>query len=179
MSELKPCPFCGEMPKVNDWTLKGIFDKDVIDKRCFCENGECPVYLSKTIAIDDWNTRPIEDALNKRVAELSQAVGLITTLKPTMLMDTEHPLDMAKEVAEYVTARIAELEAEKECEMRVFKDGNAWCFVLPDFQDLQVSSSVWMKEGVLDKIYKELRSVRNEREIRTACERVGERVHRI
>ena len=57
---------------------------------------------------------------------------------------------------------IDELEAEKECEMRVFKDGNAWCFVLPDFQDLQVSSSVWMKEGVLDKIYKELRSVRNE-----------------
>ena len=50
-----------------------------------------------------------------------------------------------------------------KCEMRVFKDGNAWCFVLPDFQDLQVSSSVWMKEGVLDKIYKELRSVRNER----------------
>jgi hypothetical protein len=69
-------------------------------------------------------------------------------------------------------SRIAELEAAqrwipvseppKECEMRVFKDGNAWCFVLPDFQDLQVSSSVWMKEGVLDKIYKELRSVRNE-----------------
>ena len=61
-----------------------------------------------------------------------------------------------------LNARIAELETEKECEMRVFKDGNAWCFVLPDFQDLQVSSSVWMKEGVLDKIYKELRSVRNE-----------------
>ena len=61
-----------------------------------------------------------------------------------------------------LNARIAELETEKECEMRVFKDGNAWCFVLPDFQDLQVSSSVWMKEGVLDKIYKELRSVKNE-----------------
>ena len=67
---------------------------------------------------------------------------------------------------------IAELEAAqrwipvseppKKCEMRVFKDGNAWCFVLPDFQDLQVSPSVWMKKGVLDKIYKELRSVRDE-----------------
>jgi len=65
MSELKPCPFCGGMPKVNDWTLKGI-----TDKRCFCDNEKCPVYLSKTIAIDDWNTRPIEDALNKRIAEL-------------------------------------------------------------------------------------------------------------
>ena len=68
MSELKPCPFCGGMPKVNDWTLKGI-----TDKRCFCDNEKCPVYLSKTIAIDDWNTRPIEDALNKRIAELEAA----------------------------------------------------------------------------------------------------------
>ena len=46
-----------------------------------------------------------------RIAEFSQAVGLITTLKPTMVMDPEHPLDMAKEAAEYVTVRIAELEA--------------------------------------------------------------------
>ena len=51
--------------------------------------------------------------LESRIAELSQAVGLITTLKPTMVMDTEHPLDMVREVAEHVTARIAELEAEK------------------------------------------------------------------
>ena len=70
-------------------------------------------------------------------------------------------LEMLDEI-ERIQSRIAELETEKECEMRVFKDGNAWCFVLPDFQDLQVSSSVWMKEGALDKIYKELRSVRNE-----------------
>lgn len=56
----------------------------------------------------------VETALAKakaRIVELSQAVGLITTLKPTMVMDTEHPFDMAKEVAEYVNARIAELEA--------------------------------------------------------------------
>ena len=46
-----------------------------------------------------------------RIAELSQAVGLITTLKPTMVMDANHPLDMVREVAEHVTARIAELEA--------------------------------------------------------------------
>ena len=80
--------------------------------------------------------------------------------------DWEQGYDQAQrrfyEERKILTARIAELEAENECEMRVFKDGNAWCFVLPDFQDLQVSSSVWMKEGVLDKIYKELRSVRNE-----------------
>ena len=51
------------------------------------------------------------DKLNARIAELSQAVGLITILKPTMVMDANHPLDMVREVAEHVTARIAELEA--------------------------------------------------------------------
>lgn len=71
----------------------------------------------------------------------------------------EQRIEARNRIAE-LEARIAELETEKECEMRVFKDGNAWCFVLPDFQDLQVSSSVWMKEGALDKIYKELRSVK-------------------
>ena len=55
----------------------------------------------------------INKELRARISELSQAVGLITTLKPTMVMDTEHPLDMAKEVAEYVTARIAELEEKQ------------------------------------------------------------------
>ena len=49
-----------------------------------------------------------------RIAELSQAVGLITTLKPTMVMDANHPFDMVREVAEHVIARIAELEAENE-----------------------------------------------------------------
>ena len=66
--------------------------------------------------LSDWQADGLfrTDCINKleaRIAELSQALGLITTLKPTMVMDTDHPLDMAKEVAEYVTARIAELEA--------------------------------------------------------------------
>lgn len=52
--------------------------------------------------------------LHSHIAELSQALGLITTLKPTMVMDVDHPLDMAKEVEAYVTARITELEAENK-----------------------------------------------------------------
>ncbi len=79
--------------------------------------------------VEEWviNIRPIEDALHARIAELEAGQRWIPVSEPP-----------------------------KECEMRVFKDGNAWCFVLPDFQDLQVSSSVWMKEGVLDKIYNDL-----------------------
>ena len=103
MDELKACPFCGSRNTTFDY----------YEISCPQELGTivvCNDCGASAKSIVDWNTRPIEDALRLRIAELSQAVGLITTLKPTMVMDTEHPLDMAKEVAEYVTARIAELE---------------------------------------------------------------------
>lgn len=32
-------------------------------------------------------------------------------------------------------------------EMRVFKDGDAWAFVLTDFENLQVSESFWIDAG--------------------------------
>jgi len=46
-------------------------------------------------------------------------------------------------------------------EMRVFKDGNAWAFVLPGFKDLQVSESFWIDEGsdmyhALEDVYETL-----------------------
>ncbi|MFA5436304.1 MAG: hypothetical protein WC372_09745 [Candidatus Neomarinimicrobiota bacterium] len=66
-----------------------------------------------------------------RIAELSQAVGLITTLKPTMVMDVDHPLDMAKEVEAYVTARIAELEKEN-LELRKTL---GWAYDLDEYKD--------------------------------------------
>jgi len=46
-------------------------------------------------------------------------------------------------------------------EMKVFKDGTAWAFVLPDFENLQVSPSVWFSDReeseALDDIYKQLK----------------------
>jgi hypothetical protein len=43
-------------------------------------------------------------------------------------------------------------------EMRVIKDGNAWCYVLPNFENLQVSPAVWTDDGDtdLDFIFNEL-----------------------
>ena len=109
MNKLKPCPFCGKMPEVYEFNRRKYYG---------CGRDECyTAGFNGTVTKSIWNTRPIEDALNARIAELSQAVGLITTLKPTMVMDADHPLEMAKEVAEYVTARIAELEERLElCE---------------------------------------------------------------
>ena len=86
------CDRIAELEKENDRLQDGWFRDETI----------CP----------DGSLRPkVSDLLN-RIAELSQAVGLITTMKPTMVIDANHPLDMVREVGEHVTARIAELEAE-------------------------------------------------------------------
>ena len=73
--------------------------------------GEMELKVSGKALLDDYKRLLFENnSLTDYISELSQAVGLITTLKPTMEMDADHPLDMAKEVEAYVTARIAELE---------------------------------------------------------------------
>ena len=62
--ELRPCPFCGGEAQVNTWTMHGI-----TESRCFCPNSDCPNSV-RTVALEQWNTRPIEDALTARIAEL-------------------------------------------------------------------------------------------------------------
>ena len=59
MSELKPCPFCGSKVEIK------VFDGQ---EHYTCPNFRCPI-ISWDKA-DIWNTRPIEDALNARIAEL-------------------------------------------------------------------------------------------------------------
>ena len=55
--ELKPCPFCGG---TKICTEKGI-------NLNYCDN------CSAESNVEHWNTRPIEDALNARIAELEAA----------------------------------------------------------------------------------------------------------
>lgn len=65
MSELKPCPFCGETPETNGQLVQCY--KMPCDARRF------------PMPIDSWNTRPIEDALKARIAKLEAEVA---ELKP-------------------------------------------------------------------------------------------------
>ena len=68
--KLKPCPFCGAKPHPTT--------ADLLTRPCFyyeCENKTCHAaekgwHDTKQEAIDAWNTRPIEDALQARIAEL-------------------------------------------------------------------------------------------------------------
>ena len=48
---------------------------------------------------------------------------------------------------------------EENVQMFAFKDGDSWCFVLPDFENLQVSPSRWLDpilSNFIDSVYNEL-----------------------
>ena len=74
--ELRPCPFCGGKAITAtfldyddlEYMAFEVNDSESIDGEVTCENERCinGWYLSPK----DWNTRPIEDALNNRIAEL-------------------------------------------------------------------------------------------------------------
>ena len=63
---------------------------------------------------------PPEPAVDDRVAPLSawmQAVGLLTTLCPTLVMDSRDPVGMAKQIEAHVLAEKKRVDAaEAECE---------------------------------------------------------------
>ena len=72
--ELRPCPFCGGKAVAStffDWDDLEYMPLDAInDCEVTCENERCinGWYLPP----EDWNTRPIEDDLRKRIAELEK-----------------------------------------------------------------------------------------------------------
>lgn len=64
MSESKPCPFCGNEPVVEGNLVA-------------CNNLNCPTHDNywtdpMIFTCDQWNTRPLEDALNKRIARAKE-----------------------------------------------------------------------------------------------------------
>ena len=69
--ELRPCPFCGHPAKIV-WQSPQY-------KAAACINDECPIGPEGDadpycLTLDEWNCRPLEDALAARVAELEERV---------------------------------------------------------------------------------------------------------
>ena len=63
---MKACPFCGSKAKKHKYTILG---EDF--KVAYCPNENCHFH-HRTASVADWNTRPIEDALNKRIEQLQK-----------------------------------------------------------------------------------------------------------
>lgn len=53
-------------------------------------------------------------------------------------------------------------------EFRAIKDGDQWCFVLPDFENLQVSESLWLPvyNVDMDYIFEKLCEIQEKRKVR-------------
>ena len=65
MSELIPCPFCGG---------KNVLSTELQDGLPFIAYCQCGAENEA----ENWNTRPIEDALRKRIAELEGKIDQLT-----------------------------------------------------------------------------------------------------
>jgi hypothetical protein len=74
MSELKECPFCGQQPKGTKYREFGKKTREYF--LYHCPNKECPSYFTKpgSMTAEDWNNRPIEDALCARAERAEQMV---------------------------------------------------------------------------------------------------------
>lgn len=82
MSELKACPFCG------GYTEHAVAP-DGDDDSIFCDCGASEEFLMNE-RFDQWNRRPIEDALNKRIAELEATLKKERHEHRTEKADYEH-----------------------------------------------------------------------------------------
>ena len=74
MSEMKPCPFCGNEP-----TVTNEFDDEVLFYGC-TKDIDCPLYDAPFVNLENWNNRPIEDALHARIAELEAENAMLKQL---------------------------------------------------------------------------------------------------
>lgn len=74
---MKNCPFCGRPARK--------FRNSHGDHLAKCENEECGNGYKPSMLIDDWNSRPLEDALQAEVdrlkGELTEARDKITDLE--------------------------------------------------------------------------------------------------
>ena len=86
MSELKRCPFCGNEPVVEGNLVA-------------CNNLNCPTYDNywtdpMIFTCDQWNTRPIEDALQSRIAALEAENNRLAELLHNELSSVEIATDL-------------------------------------------------------------------------------------
>ena len=84
MSELKPCPFCGSEVQDDPHTGEKYPRKSPMGGwiiHCECCGASLSQFRKSGKGEISWNTRPIEDALNKRIAELEAHIAALKAKK--------------------------------------------------------------------------------------------------
>ena len=123
MSEIRPCPFCGVVP-----TISGDPDsEEYVRGYCLgfvgCFNEQCPMPQDVVIeptqkeATAKWNTRPIEDALTARIAELEAESERLSQL----LHDEMSQLEIATDLGNKRWTALNEIYEDGE------KHNTHWC----------------------------------------------------
>lgn len=72
MTDMKPCPFCGGKPELGSYSRFGNWI--VVCSKC---EAETQIYETEQEAIEAWNTRQVEDELNKEIKRLREALESI------------------------------------------------------------------------------------------------------
>ena len=89
MSEiLRPCPFCGESVEL-DYSELPNRKHWFITCECCGMMYQSSISQRKYVKVD-WNNRPIEDALNKRIAELEAEIERLTVHSDTERQDDNY-----------------------------------------------------------------------------------------
>lgn len=99
-NELEPCPFCGASVTLeNNQSLKNPDSDTLYWIECSkCMAFDFESYTSANRCISVWNTRPIEDALQSRIAELEQQLESQIELHETWLGTYRIKLDYIDEL---------------------------------------------------------------------------------
>ena len=100
--ELKPCPWCNKLPEEHVWYDKvggtSQNPKLIIRKipyQFICENDDCLIqpatysYKTRKEAIETWNTRSIEDALQAKIDEQAKRIYNLECILGNIVMRIE------------------------------------------------------------------------------------------
>ena len=115
MSELKPCPFCGADNGYVD-VIPNPFSNDIYSRgHCIKCHAVGTFYVQSYLegelrpsfeqmaqmATENWNTRPIEDALRARIAELEAESERFTAHSDIERQDDKSPNDTQTQTIVY------------------------------------------------------------------------------
>jgi len=148
MSELKPCPFCGSEVQDDErgekYPKKSPMGGWII--HCECCGASLSQFRKSGKDEISWNTRPIEDVLNKRIAELNEALRIRLVANDELPEAKESVLALVKEKWS------GELYIERACYIPP-KSIRADDFFLDDLEDESVEEYdeeldlYWVAEG--------------------------------